>query len=360
MKLKLTYLALLILICLNYANAQVETAIDPDKISIGNTVTMDGFGAEKGGQLTLSDSMGYDRLVLYAIPDTSEKAGSIEFYNNKNFKRLFISAASGGKINFVDTLGSITSKIRRLKIDLGKTVTINAKGTGDGGNLTLKDINGNAKVELWSQLNTGNNTGGILKLFNGDSEETIFINANDTRNGAKIILRDSLGVDRLIFNTDHAGTGDSRIITDEIAIKGGSDLAELFDITDEREDKQAGMLVSLDPDNPGKLMLSKEAYDRKIAGVISGANGVKPGILMGQENSIAHGDELVTLSGRTYVKANTSNGAINVGDFITSSKVSGQAMRATKRRKLRGAVIGKSMTTLEEGEGFILVLINLQ
>ena len=360
MKLKLICSLFLMLLSFNYASSQAASEIDPDKITIGSTVTIDGEGAEKGGQMTLRDSTGNDRLILFALPDTSDKAGSIEFYNSKNLKRLFISAASGGKINFVDTLGSITSKIRRLKIELGETVEINARSIADGGDIILRDVDGNLRVRLLSQLNTTNNTGGVVKLFNGINEETVFINGNDNRNGAKIVLRDSLGSDRLTFNTDHNGTGDSRIITDEIAIKGGSDLAELFDITDTKELTKAGMLVSLDPNHPGKLMISQKAYDRKIVGVISGANGVKPGILMGQENTLAHGDELVTLSGRTYVKCNTSNGSIKVGDFITSSDIAGEGMRVTKVRKSRGAVIGKAMTTLEQGEGFILVLINLQ
>jgi len=35
-------------------------------------------------------------------------------------------------------------------------------------------------------------------------------------------------------------------------------------------------------------------------------------------------------------------------------------MRASNKKKSRGAVIGKAMTELVDGEGFILVLVNLQ
>ena len=107
-------------------------------------------------------------------------------------------------------------------------------------------------------------------------------------------------------------------------------------------------------------MLSNKAYDKKVAGVLSGANGVKPGILMGQDNTIATGDDLVTLSGRTYVVVNDEGGKINVGDLITTSSIPGQAMRAKKNKKAQGAVIGKAMTPMSGKKGFVLVLVNLQ
>ena len=164
----------------------------------------------------------------------------------------------------------------------------------------------------------------------------------------------------MTMDSDHNGTGDSRIITDELEIEGGSDLAELFDITDHRDLIQPGYVVSLDPDEPGKLMLSNKAYDKRVAGVLSGANGVKPGILMGQDNMIATGDDLVTLSGRTYVVVNDEGGKIQVGDLITTSSVSGEAMRAKKNKKAQDAVIGKAMTPMTGDKGYVLVLVNLQ
>ena len=163
---------------------------------------------------------------------------------------------------------------------------------------------------------------------------------------------------KLIGNYDDSN--DSRVITDELQIDGGSDLAELFDVTNESSEVLPGFVVSLDPDYPGKLKLSSKAYDQKVAGVLSGANGVKPGILMGQDETIATGSDLVTLSGRTFVIANTEGGKIEVGDLITTSSIAGEAMKAKNRKKAQGAIIGKAMTPLKEGKGYVLVLVNLQ
>jgi len=123
---------------------------------------------------------------------------------------------------------------------------------------------------------------------------------------------------------------------------------------------QAGMLVSIDPSSSGQLTLTTEAYDKKVAGVISGANGVKPGMLMGQKASIADGAYPVALTGRVYVMADASKASIKPGDLLCSSSIPGYAMKAKNNRKAKGAVIGKAMTALDAGQGYVLILVNLQ
>lgn len=149
-----------------------------------------------------------------------------------------------------------------------------------------------------------------------------------------------------------------RIVTDQLEIKAGSDLAEYFDITTDAEIKP-GMITSIDPHSTGRLKLSQGKYDKKVVGVVSGANGLSPGMFMGQRETIAHGSHPIALTGRAYVYASNENGPIQPGDFLTTSSTPGYAMKATKLKKARGAIIGKAMSTLSE-DGFVLVLINLQ
>lgn len=229
---------------------------------------------------------------------------------------------------------------------------INASGL-----LVLNNANGNPGVNIYGK-NPGQG-GGYIEFFNSDGTQTGFINGDGPNNGMRMILKDSLGANIIQLNTNHQATGDARIVTDEIEIRGGSDLAELFDITSSAG-VAPGMIVALDPSAPGKLKLSDRSYDKKVVGVISGANGIKPGILMGQDETIATGSDLITLSGRTYIKANLQGGTIEVGDFITTSDVPGVGMRAKNKKKSRGAIIGKAMTSLSDQEGFVLVLVNLQ
>jgi hypothetical protein len=120
------------------------------------------------------------------------------------------------------------------------------------------------------------------------------------------------------------------------------------------------MLVSIDPASPGKLRLSAQAYDRRVAGVISGAGNLKPGMIMGQEGTLADGQYPVALMGRVYCWADASQGAIEPGDLLTTSNTPGHAMKAADAVKAQGAIIGKAMTGLKEGKGLVLALVNLQ
>jgi hypothetical protein len=192
--------------------------------------------------------------------------------------------------------------------------------------------------------------------------ETITLDANYA-SGALFSMKKTDGTETISIDSEYGGKG--RITCDEIRLKGGADLAEYFDVIDfENEDQrlEPGTIVSIDPDNPGKLVKCNTAYDTKVAGIISGANGVDPGMLMGHDNTIASGDFPVALTGRVFVKADNSNGSIKPGDFLTSSSKPGFAARVKKSKmnKAKGAIIGKAMTSLDEKEGFVLVLVSLQ
>ena len=100
--------------------------------------------------------------------------------------------------------------------------------------------------------------------------------------------------------------------------------------------------------------------DGGALGVISGAGGVNPGMLMGQKGSIADGDHPVALTGRVYCHVDASYGAIEPGDLITTSPVPGHGMKVTDHGRAQGAIVGKAMTSLENGRGMVLVLVSLQ
>jgi hypothetical protein len=144
-----------------------------------------------------------------------------------------------------------------------------------------------------------------------------------------------------------------------LKLLGGADIAEPFDVARE-EPIEPGMLLSIDPENPGKLRVSDRAYDRCVAGVVSGAGDVEPGLIMGHTGTVADGEHPVALSGRVYCYADASNGSIRPGDLLTTSNVPGHAMRVADCDEAQGAVIGKAMSSLDEGRGLVLVLVSLQ
>ena len=136
----------------------------------------------------------------------------------------------------------------------------------------------------------------------------------------------------------------------------GTNDAERIRIT---SDGNVGMVVSIDTKNPGELIVSSKSYDRTVAGIISGAGGVKPGMLMSQTGTIADGNHPVALTGRVYCLADASNGAIQPGDLLTTSDTPGHAMKVTDYTRAHGTILGKAMSALEEGRGLVLVLVTL-
>ena len=182
-------------------------------------------------------------------------------------------------------------------------------------------------------------------------------------NAANVGIGVTIPTSKLTVGGDiFVSTPNGRVITPILEIYGGSDLSEQFDIRSDMQDctPSAGMVVSIDPANPGKLVVSSDAYDRKVAGIISGAGGIQPGMLMGQKNSVAAGSTPVALSGRVFCLADASGGAIEPGDLLTTSQTPGHAMKVTDYNRAQGAILGKAMTSLENGKGQVLVLVTLQ
>lgn len=147
-----------------------------------------------------------------------------------------------------------------------------------------------------------------------------------------------------------------------IIIDGGSDLAESYDVAPAGEAKpEPGMVVSIDPEQVGKLRISTAAYDRSVAGIISGADGIAPGLILGQKGTLADGEFPIANAGRVwcYVDAD-AGGPVVPGDMLTTSPTPGHAMKATDSARTGGAIMGKAMSRLERGRGLVLVLVSLQ
>jgi trimeric autotransporter adhesin len=145
--------------------------------------------------------------------------------------------------------------------------------------------------------------------------------------------------------------------TPVLTITGGADVAEPFQMSSTAIPK--GSVVIIDEEHPGRLKLSDRPYDRRVAGIVSGANGVNPGISLRQVN-VLNGDQNVALSGRVYVLADASYGTIRPGDMLTTSATPGRAMKVTDHARAQGAILGKAMTGLSQGKGMVLVLVTLQ
>lgn len=104
----------------------------------------------------------------------------------------------------------------------------------------------------------------------------------------------------------------------------------------------AADVVVMDPAQPDHVIKASQPYAAGLLGVIS----THPGFLTNasSENEAGATDQRpLALSGRVPVKVSTENGAIEPGDYLTSSDIPGVAMKATSA----GAVIGKAMGSFD-------------
>jgi hypothetical protein len=354
-------------------------------------IELDGYGLNGGSTLTLDANDGSATIEL--IGESSSSAGLIEVNNSSGSVRAVVNGEhdthGGGYVNLYADDGSSTmthygdygdgAGLIQVRNDSGATRSeIDGKGYGSGGEVVLYDSTGTEVANLrasgggalnlydggdiiveesdgTSGARISGGTGGYGYFYQHDGDYGLYLDGDaGTDTGGRLMVYDAAGSATITLDGDYGGDG--RVICDEIQINGGSDLSEQFDI-----DKPAapGSVVCIDSDNPGKLVICRNAYDRSVAGIVSGAGGVKPGMMMGQEGTVANGEYPVALSGRVYCRVDASQGAIQPGDLITTSDVPGHGMKVTDHSRAHGAIIGKAMTGLESGQGLVLVLVSL-
>ncbi len=191
---------------------------------------------------------------------------------------------------------------------------------------------------------------GYLGFWNSNSSETAWAGFG-TPGSPHFTVRNARAGGSIVLSPGAGG-----VVSVPVLEITGADLAERFPSSDEVE---PGMVVALDPNNRGQICLARGAYNRRVAGVVSGANDFAAGAVLG--NLPGHEDApAIALSGRVYVRCDAAQGAIEIGDLLTTSDTAGYAMKAEDRERAHGAIIGKAMENLSEGRGLILVLVNLQ
>jgi hypothetical protein len=180
----------------------------------------------------------------------------------------------------------------------------------------------------------------------GDSTDGIAVQGQSFGNGIAV---QGIG-GRLAgrFEGDVEVTGDIRLVN--------ADCAEDFDIAGlEKVEPGAVMVI----DSEGSLIECNSPYDKRVAGVISGAGKYKPALILDKQES-SKNRMPIALMGKVYCRVDASYGAIEVGDLLTTSPTLGHAMKADDPMKAFGAVIGKALRPLEVGQNLIPVLVSLQ
>jgi hypothetical protein len=155
--------------------------------------------------------------------------------------------------------------------------------------------------------------------------------------------------ERLFVNGNILATGDVRL--------SGGDCAEEFDVEEPQALDPGTVMVIGDEE---RLHCCNQAYDKRVAGVLSGAGSCRPGILLGKQKSSQHKRLPLALTGKVYCKVDARYSPVGIGDLLTTSPTPGHAMKASDPSRGFGAVLGKALRPLNQGRGLIPVLISLQ
>ena len=130
-----------------------------------------------------------------------------------------------------------------------------------------------------------------------------------------------------VYGNEGTSSGDltveGNITAFDVKLSGG-DCAEDFDIAGSDSVEPGTVMVV---DQEGVLCPCDGAYDKKVAGVISGAGDYTPGIVLGKVQSL-HNRQPLALVGKVYCKADAQCAPIAVGDLLTTSSTRGHAMKA--------------------------------
>lgn len=308
--------------------------------------------------------------------DASNASGQMTLQNGSGVNRINLDGGTGA-IRVRNDAGAVF-----FKVD-GDTGNISLGGGETAGHLFVNNKSGQDTIHL---------DGSKADLYMGGREQAgnLFVNNQDGANtigldgqGGVITVRGSGQTDRIHLNgflgqiSVHNVEGkevfrfkSSTAVLDIFGSGGiisldgskgdigleNADCAEEFEISGS-EVLESGTVLVLGQD--GKLQKSRDAYDKKVVGVISGAGDCKPGIVLDRK-AAQDNRKPVALMGKAFCKADAQYTPIEVGDLLTTSPTAGHAMKATDPIKAFGAVIGKALRPLSEGRGLVPVLIALQ
>ena len=327
-----------------------------------------------------------------AVNETSNSssAAAVSATNTAGGPALWATSAHGrGVVGISDDGVPLWGETKKGRAIVG---AVDTEGTGVWGQVTtgraiVGAVTGNGETGVWGEANNGS---GVVGKDNGGgdgvvgegrrgvvgrsptyqgvygwSDENAGVAAESQRFHALYgVSHDANSAGVFAFNT---GGGWAAIFTGRVNVDGilsvtgdvqlaNADCAEDFDVVDQELAEPGTVMVLA---GGTTLARSERPYDRRVAGVVSGAGGYRPGIVLDRAG-VSTLRRPIALVGKVFCKVDATAHPIDVGDLLTTSEAPGHAMRATDPAQAFGAVIGKSLGALASGRGLLPVLVALQ
>jgi hypothetical protein len=235
------------------------------------------------------------------------------------------------------TIESLNTQTAGTLTETGSLLSLNQTYSGASGQMI--EATSTATAANMVNLSANSNYTGSLISLNSTEESTgsfFFISATS----------DTDGTPDVEFKVDQAGT----VYGDGGAYSTPADFAEFF--YDASGTLSAGEVVSVDITNANAVTRSVTARDSHVMGVVS----TKAAFVgnWSEEKEASNNWAIVGLAGQVPVKVTSENGAIAIGDYLTSSSTAGYAMKADAG----DPTIGIALESFSGSEGMIQTLIS--
>lgn len=316
---------------------QIETYVNAGEgaIAIGDPITTSATTAGYGAK-----SHGPARIVGFALEPLASGTGTIRVLVQPQWYGGDVLASDGSAI------------VASANIVMAPMRTATAASSGDSRDLVLRGSGWDGAAAVAKSMTLRNDvTNGSdsyqLSVVNDAGSQVAYIGSTgDLAIAGKLYPSDrgTLQTSKYIYYDGSSGAGGDFMRTNASGWGSGSyDFAEMFPSQDLLA---AGEVVVFADTNESIRRSTGATYDDRIAGVVS----TRPGFLAGDNKA---GDVPVALAGRVPTYVSGENGAIAIGDPLTTSSKAGYAMKATEP----GPIVGYAMEAFSGTTGAIITFI---
>lgn len=231
----------------------------------------------------------------------------------------------------------------------GNAITASAANNGDGVE-TIVDGNGNALYAWTPSFSPG--------------RAARLVNYNDVNTNAVLLVEQRSTGDLAVFKQGNPSTVNKARI--DFSGKGffnggtqnsGADIAEAFDVEGDIKSYEPGDVLVIAMDKDRAVVKSSTPYSTLVLGVYA----TRPGVLLTEEDIDTDMKDKVPMGviGVIPTKVCLEGGAIQKGDLLVTSSITGVAMKADMDKVKPGQVIGKALENYDiNAIGKINVFVN--
>ncbi len=318
---------------------QIDTFVNAGEgaIAVGDAITtsmtMSGYGAKLHGPA---------RIVGFALEPLAAGTGVIRVLVQPQWYGGDVLTSTGSATQVAGSLAIATTTAATASLTAVDSASLSLRGSAwSGGSAQTVGMSLNTVVTAVNDYR--------LSVTNTAGTEVASVNhAGDLAIAGKLYPSDRGAAQnsKYIYYDGSSGSGGDFMRTNSSGWATGSyDFAEMFPSPDAL---MPGEIVVFGDGSQQVKRSTGETYSRTIAGIVS----TRPGFLAGSNSA---GNYPVALAGRVPTFVSTENGAINIGDPLTTSAHPGYAMKATEA----GPILGYAAESFAGSMGSIVAYVNV-